>query len=428
MRAAQVNDTPKLTLDAYQSRACASNQFQGTADAVNQLRFGLFGEIGGLLAAVKKEHRDLTPAEHHSVTEELGDSLWYATTVAVQYGLSLHAIGVAGMVHLQSRLKVDKGAPGATLSFEEIDGLLAYCRAEVETLDLGKELRRLGSHAGQLLQLEDPPDFAHANPADLLAGILADMAVTACLFRQKIADIARSNLLKIESRWPPVGTAHIALFDEKMGPLERFPRKIEMHFIERHKADGTPYVVQQWNGVNIGDRLTDNRLEPDGYRFHDVFHLAYVVHLGWSPVVRALLKLKRKSDEKLDESEDGARATIIEEGIATWIFNHASGRNLFAQGVVGKLEYGMLKQVRDMVAGYEVAACPIWQWERAILDGFAVFRDLYSHGGGIVTADLDSRSLTFTPRAPEPAPAPTQAAAPPPIFGAARPRRPQPVQ
>ena len=78
-----------------------------------------------------------------------------------------------------------------------------------------------------------------------------------------------------------------------------------MHFIERFYNEGQenerPYVIQQMRRVNIGDRLTDNRTEPDGYRFHDVFHLAYVAHLGQSPVIRALLKQKRKSDPRLDE-------------------------------------------------------------------------------------------------------------------------------
>ena len=45
---------------------------------------------------------------------------------------------------------------------------------------------------------------------------------------------------------------------------------------------------------------------------------------------------------------------IIEEGIATWIFNHATQRNLYEDVQVGKLEYGLLKQIRSMVSGYEV--------------------------------------------------------------------------
>lgn len=30
------------------------------------------------------------------------------------------------------------------------------------------------------------------------------------------------------------------------------------------------------NGEQVGDDLTDNADDPDGYRFHDVFHLGYV--------------------------------------------------------------------------------------------------------------------------------------------------------
>ncbi len=71
---------------------------------------------------------------------------------------------------------------------------------------------------------------------------------------------------------------------------------------------------QRSRGVYVGDRLTDNAIEPDDYRFHDVFHYAYVAVLGWSPVIRALLRRKRKSDPKLDDAEDGARAILIEEG------------------------------------------------------------------------------------------------------------------
>ena len=35
-------------------------------------------------------------------------------------------------------------------------------------------------------------------------------------------------------------------------------------------------------------KVTDRRLpgtaDNDGYRYHDAFHLAYVVFLGWSPI------------------------------------------------------------------------------------------------------------------------------------------------
>jgi hypothetical protein len=68
---------------------------------------------------------------------------------------------------------------------------------------------------------------------------------------------------------------------------------LPFEFIER-KLGSKLMVVQRLYGLNVGDPLTDNSHRPDGYRFHDVFHMSYAVHLGWSPVLRALLKLKRK--------------------------------------------------------------------------------------------------------------------------------------
>lgn len=74
------------------------------------------------------------------------------------------------------------------------------------------------------------------------------------------------------------------------------------------------------NGEALGSPLTDNSYEKDGYRFHDIFHLALAGMMGWSPVIRALLHVKRKSDAQLDEVEDGGRAIAIEEGIAALAF------------------------------------------------------------------------------------------------------------
>lgn len=165
-----------------------------------------------------------------------------------------------------------------------------------------------------------------------------------------------------------------------------------MHIFEKDRG-GKTYVFQQCNGVNIGSALTDNRLVNDDYRFHDVFHLAYAAILGWSPVIRALFNVKRKSDPAIDEAQDGARAIIIEEGISTLIFNKARRLNFFAS--VKSLDYPLLKMIPELVSGYEVEQCPLWQWEKAILDGFAVFRELRLYRRGVVTADLENRSISF---------------------------------
>jgi hypothetical protein len=117
--------------------------------------------------------------------------------------------------------------------------------------------------------------------------------------------------------------------------------------------------------------------------------------LGWSPCLRGLLRVKRKSKPEVDEAQDGARAILIEEGLSTLVFHHALRLNYFAS--LKSLDYSLLKAVHDFVAGYEVDQCPLWQWEQAILDGFSVFRKLQAHRRGVVIADLNQRSITFSP-------------------------------
>lgn len=395
-QATQVNDKPHTPVAAYAQAALKTNKLH-SEDARDQLRFGLFGEVGSLLALVKKEHRDLEPADHDAITEEIGDALWYLANVAEKYGTSLQDAGAEAMRELQARMGI-KGAFATDVTFEELDALLQLSNRKLTEVDKLQHLRELAAHAGQLLSSEpNSTDLLSQPPQHLLGHLLADLAMVAALFKQRLAAIAEANVRKIQSRWPGENPMHLPLFDDRILELEQFPREFEMHYIEVVPKDGgSPYVIQRLRGINIGDRLTDNRADPDGYRFHDVFHLAYMTHLGWSPVIRALLKIKRKSDPGVDENQDGARAVIIEEAISTWIFNHAYTRKFFADKKPGRLNYDLLKQVHSMVSGYEVERCPLWQWELAILDGFSVFRDLMKHGGGIVRVNLNTRTLEFS--------------------------------
>ncbi len=297
-----------LTLSQYEQRAHAANQFRGQAEALNQLRFGLFGEIGGLLAAVKKSHRDVGAAEQAIVREELGDCVWYLTAVAAEYRHSFEEVGSAALLELQRRFAVNKPALSGALTFVPFDGLLALCHEQLTSLDRYHQLSDLASHAGQLMNGRGGPDLASTSALDLLGALMADMVTVAGMFELTFIEVVQLNLEKFESRWPQSEALYVEPFDGVRPLIEQFPRVFEMHFVEREYDDGKPYVIQRLNDVNIGDRLTDNRTQPDGYRYHDVFHLAYIAHLGWSPVIRSLLKLKRKGDKNLDENEDGARA------------------------------------------------------------------------------------------------------------------------
>ena len=190
----------------------------------------------------------------------------------------------------------------------------------------------------------------------------------------------------------PRNTTSLPLFDDDFPEEEQLPRELEIEFrkVKRGKTDA---VVLRCNGLNFGDRVTDNIGQADFYRFHDVFHFAYVVFLGWSPVIRALLKCKRKSDPLVDENQDGARATIVEEAVSAMVFSRAKEMDYY--GGVDHVDYDLLKAIREFIQGFEVAGLPLWQWETAILEGYRAFRFLRENEGGCVTLDMNRRELLY---------------------------------
>lgn len=387
-----------LTLAEYQAATSKSDRFQKDAHSIDQLRYGLFGEVGSLLAAVKKYQRDTAaPSERESAEEELGDALWYLTALIRREEFTMEVVGEATILELQRELHVrETRRDGKDTTFDEIDGLLAFqSRHLPEPKDV--MLYKLATQTSALFTRHATTlEGVTRTSVETYAQILATLSMLAAKFDLKLAQIAESNIGKIQSRWPEE-FVYTEPFDQDAKPFEQFPREeFDIKFIRRN-VRGKEFVVQQLLGVNIGDPLTDNRADADGYRYHDVFHFAYIAHLGWSPVIRGLLKLKRKSDPAIDENQDGARAMIIEEGIATWIFNHARERKYFKDVEPGKLEYALLKQVKSMVSGYEVEKCPLWQWELAILDGFTVFRQLKDAKEGIVRINMKEHTIKFLP-------------------------------
>lgn len=143
--------------------------------------------------------------------------------------------------------------------------------------------------------------------------------------------------------------------------------------------------------------MTDNAYVPDGYRFHDVFHLAYAAILGWSPVLRSLWNRKRKSKRTVDEVEDGGRSIAIEEGICALVFAHANDNDFYHASRVDPM---LLNTIEKMTAHLEVSQCPSVAWETAILEGYRVFRQLSRNAGGYVTMDMVRQRLSFSQTAP----------------------------
>lgn len=234
--------------------------------------------------------------------------------------------------------------------------------------------------------------------AEELGDILWYLAAFANKFGLDLNAIAEQNLEKCRDRWgwrnAQGGESNAFLFDNSLQEQERFPRKFEVRITE-FAQDGSTKMQAFVNAKQIGNDLTDNSYANDGYRFHDVFHLSYAAILGWSPVVRQMLGCKRKSHPKIDEIEDGGRAKVIEEAISALVFCYAQDHDFF-EGIT-ELDYELLKQVKNLTSGLEVSQRSLCDWEKAILAGYEVWRQVNQNGGGIISLDLNSRSISYRP-------------------------------
>ena len=207
----------------------------------------------------------------------------------------------------------------------------------------------------------------------------------------ELEEVANFNLGKIARRWQPAetGRAPGRLFDEDYPPSERLPRQMTISIEEKYGV-----AVTTINGENYGDPLRDNRYQDDGYRFHDIYHLAYASILGWSPTMRALMRRKRRSNPKLNEVEDSGRAVAIEEGISAIVFSYAERRN-FLEGAKA-VDYDLLRTIKDMTSHLEVSIRTEGEWEQAIMKGLDIWRQVKTNGKGQIHADLEQRTIQLT--------------------------------
>jgi NTP pyrophosphatase (non-canonical NTP hydrolase) len=378
--------TRRLSAVEFERFATASDRLGNDMDTA---LLGLVGEVGSLVSALKKKRRDTDGflGYHDAVLEELGDVLWYVSAVARRGGTSLAEA-------LSRAASPASDAVGITL------GELARSSAtRSDESAFERALLELAGEAGDLAKRF--VEAAYLDNVDALRGdlvkFLRPLGQAAAAAEVSLDEAGRKNIAKTQGRWP-TEERFPPLFDEGLHADEQLPRLLRVEIYER-EVNGKKFVFQKSGGILLGDRLTDNHLPEDDYRFHDVFHLAYAAVLGWSPTTRALLKIKRKSRPEIDENEDGARANLIEEGLATWIFETAKRHQFFAN--TPQLGLDLLKAVKGFVRGYEAERSPLWLWERAILQGYAVFRQLQVHRRGIVTADLTRREIRFEPWPPQ---------------------------
>ncbi|MGQ3263461.1 MazG nucleotide pyrophosphohydrolase domain-containing protein [Phenylobacterium sp.] len=403
--------------------------------------YGLAGEVGSVVAAIKKRllaggSSDALPQADAEIVEELGDVMWYCFSLARAANpnrpANIFALDISNLrrelTSVNPRLdKISRVLDRDKLSdfinnsksfsrrarkmeFEDYQKL-AFLTARTEGRTLARVcLAVLWQLSAQLLRHKLPQIERELNVAlvdrpvnDLLGEIAWHVAALATLFGLRLSQVAEANMKKVTQRWQR--TTVTPLHDEGQKPNEQFPRRFEVAFVSLGPGRSRMYLDGR---SRLGDDLTDNSYDEDGYRYHDVMHLANVAKLGWSPVLRSLMGRKRKSDPIVDEVEDGARARIVEEAVIKAI--HSEGERLaslrYGPDTVGTnrlfrsgadISFNFLKFVTSFVADLEVEKNRYSEWEAAIVEGYDLFDKLSREGQGTVAVDLDNRSLTFSP-------------------------------
>jgi NTP pyrophosphatase (non-canonical NTP hydrolase) len=348
-------------------------------DDLRPVLMGLFGEVGSVMAPAKKLHREKEAylGYRSTVEEEFGDALWYFTALARRTGASLpdlfsKAVGTSEYAMTVAASDV----PG---------GPIVHISSSKELRELDDALLDLGAAAAALLVLRDKSEVKVELLAAFAQAYLQALQTSGITFSQ----VVYRNISKTRGRFLKPELDALTRFDAAFDQDERLPDYFEIKITQR--KSGQSYV--QWNDVFIGDPLTDNILDPDGFRFHDVFHMAHASVLHWSPTFRSLIKHKRKSNKVIDEAQDGGRAIVVEEGLTAWLFARAKELDFF-EGQTS-VSFDLLKTVHQFVQGYEVDSCPLNLWEDAILQGYSVFRQVRADNGGLIIGDRAARSITF---------------------------------
>ena len=350
-------------------------------DNLHPVLMGLFGEVGSVMAAAKKHFREgeAYVEYQYALKEEFGDVLWYFTALCRRLEVGLDTIF--------SEVIDQDGYIKATAASGLLDGPVSLVSL-VDTLPpLNRTLLNLGGATSALLGIKGIDEQTH----DLLHTFSDCYLQALQAARVNFSEVVHMNMSKTCERFLDPCPSILPTFDSDFPDEEKLPQHFEIKIVQRENKQS--YL--QWNGVFVGDPLMDNSLDPDGYRFHDVFHFAHAAILHWSPTFRALIKQKRKSNPQFDEVQDGGRAIVIEEGLTAWIFSRAKQLNFFDGQ--NSVSFDLLKVVQQFVRGYEVENCPLKLWEQAILEGYKVFRQVLDNNGGIVVGDRESRTITYKP-------------------------------
>lgn len=367
-------------INAYCDEVQETDRFE--VNEIQPILLGLFGEVGGVMSAVKKLKREKKAyvGFRANVIDELGDAFWYFTALARRFDVSvaqlLLDLNASAFSDAQSVIASDD--PLCPVAFSSKIG------PKQEVCD--QALVNIGRTSADMLRVQS---MDHDERLDVMRSFVRNFLTVLGECNVSFSEVLTANVKKTRSRFGKLDLTSQPDFDADFVEYEQLPRQFTIEMRERDNGK----VYLRWNGVFIGDPLTDNIAEGDGFRYHDVIHFAHVAILHWSPTMRGLLKRKRKSDQLIDESQDGGRGVVVEEGLAAWLFSKAKELDYFEGHTSVSLD--LLKHIQDFVRGYEVEQCPMNLWEKCILDGYDVFRQVRSNKGGLIIGDRDARTLQF---------------------------------
>lgn len=260
----------------------------------------------------------------------------------------------------------------------------------------------LAGEAGSVLttlkkQLRDGAGFGSfpERLAEELGDVLWYISAIASHNGLKLEEIAKLNLDKTSDRFEENDMLKIPRLDK--GYSEQFPDTFVIEFKEEVGEHDMREVSMQWlreDGAKaLGDPLTDNSRIPNDYRYHDVFHLGHIAYLGWSPVIRHLMGLKRRSDVITLDAEDRGRPQVAEEAVTLIIYNYAKANKMLKES--DRIDTDLLNMIKQLLVDLEVSVVTAYQWEKTILGSYKVFHDLLSNKGGKVEVSPKNRTLKY---------------------------------
>ena len=361
----------KMKLKEYLELVGKTNKFR-KKDEVQPLRLGLYGEVGSIMSAMKKYQRENLAVAKHKVQliEELGDTFWYLCALCLKLGVPLEDL-------------VADACRCNYFSFEP-----------VSEIDVDMYYANLIEVAEAAAALISPQGENPSHQEKLIKNFMDTFFRLMGVCKVRFNDVLDTNYSKVNSMFGPQLLKGLPNFDEGFSEYEKLPWKFKIEVCERTYGKNSR-VYTRMGEVFIGNPLTDNISKEDGFRYHDVIHLAHVAILHWSPTFRGLLKRKRRSDKRIDEVQDGGRARVVEEGLTALVFSKAKELDYFEGH--DRISIDLLKTIQEFVRGYEVEACPLWLWERCILRAYEVLQLVRKNKGGIILGDRGNRTLRYKP-------------------------------